>query len=77
MILLFITLLHSLTVHRVDIWNIIEAFRENGLNTLEPYTEVKVRSLSIQSHNTGREAACSGLQNNDGFCASGRETSHP
>ncbi|XP_042238714.1 dystrobrevin beta-like isoform X3 [Homarus americanus] len=32
-------------MHRVDIWNIIEAFRENGLNTLEPYTEVKVSRL--------------------------------
>ncbi|XP_071530699.1 dystrobrevin beta-like isoform X2 [Panulirus ornatus] len=32
-------------MHRVDIWNIIEAFRENGLNTLEPHTEVKVSRL--------------------------------
>ena len=24
----------------VDIWNIIEAFRENGLNTLEPDSEL-------------------------------------
>ncbi|KAK3852954.1 hypothetical protein Pcinc_040481 [Petrolisthes cinctipes] len=32
-------------MHRVDIWNIIEAFRENGLNTLEPQTEVKVSRL--------------------------------
>ncbi|XP_068217091.1 dystrobrevin beta-like isoform X3 [Palaemon carinicauda] len=32
-------------MHLVDIWNIIEAFRENGLNTLEPYTEVKVSRL--------------------------------
>ncbi|XP_076028911.1 dystrobrevin beta-like isoform X4 [Oratosquilla oratoria] len=32
-------------MHFVDIWNIIEAFRENGLNTLEPYTEVKVSRL--------------------------------
>ncbi|XP_066977294.1 dystrobrevin beta-like isoform X18 [Macrobrachium rosenbergii] len=32
-------------MHLVDIWNIIEAFRENGLNTLEPHTEVKVSRL--------------------------------
>ena len=29
-------------MHLVDIWNIIEAFRENGLNTLDPGTDVKV-----------------------------------
>ena len=30
----------SLTVDQVDIWNIIECFRENGLNTLEADTEL-------------------------------------
>lgn len=29
----------------VDIWNVIEAFRENGLNTLEPQSEVSVARL--------------------------------
>lgn len=32
-------------VHLVDIWNVIEAFRENGLNTLEPQNEVSVSRL--------------------------------
>nr|CAD7396693.1 unnamed protein product [Timema cristinae] len=32
-------------LHVVDIWNVIEAFRENGLNTLEPQTEVNVSRL--------------------------------
>ena len=32
-------------VHSVDIWNVIEAFRENGLNTLEPQAEVNVSRL--------------------------------
>lgn len=32
-------------VHLVDIWNVIEAFRENGLNTLEPQHEVSVARL--------------------------------
>lgn len=32
-------------VHAVDIWNVIEAFRENGLNTLEPQAEVNVSRL--------------------------------
>ena len=27
-------------LHHIDIWNMIEAFRENGLNTLEPGTMV-------------------------------------
>lgn len=26
----------------IDIWNVIEAFRENGLNTLESHIEVNV-----------------------------------
>lgn len=34
-----------LAVHLVDIWNVIEAFRENGLNTLEPTNEVSVARL--------------------------------
>lgn len=34
-----------ITVHLIDIWNVIEAFRENGLNTLEPTTEVSVARL--------------------------------
>jgi hypothetical protein len=34
-----------LPVHLVDIWNVIEAFRENGLNTLEPTNEVSVARL--------------------------------
>lgn len=29
----------------MDIWNVIEAFRENGLNTLEPQNEVSVARL--------------------------------
>ena len=29
----------------MDIWNIIEAFRENGLNTLDPHTEVNMSRL--------------------------------
>lgn len=32
-------------MHIVDIWNVIEAFRENGLNTLEPQSEVSVARL--------------------------------
>lgn len=32
-------------LHLVDIWNVIEAFRENGLNTLEPANEVSVARL--------------------------------
>ncbi|XP_046677338.1 dystrobrevin beta-like isoform X2 [Homalodisca vitripennis] len=34
-------------LHSVDIWNVIEAFRENGLNTLEPQTEVNVSRLEM------------------------------
>ena len=30
----------TISVLVVDIWNIIEAFRENGLNTLEPDSEL-------------------------------------
>ncbi|KAF4520539.1 hypothetical protein B566_EDAN008738 [Ephemera danica] len=32
-------------LHAVDIWNVIEAFREHGLNTLEPQAEVNVSRL--------------------------------
>lgn len=38
-------LILPIAVHAVDIWNVIEAFRENGLNTLEPQTEVNVSRL--------------------------------
>lgn len=33
------------TVHLVDIWNVIEAFRENGLNTMDLNTEFTVARL--------------------------------
>lgn len=32
-------------LHNVDIWNAIETFRENGLNTLDPNAEVNVSRL--------------------------------
>ncbi|XP_026466491.1 dystrobrevin beta-like [Ctenocephalides felis] len=32
-------------LHMVDIWNVIEAFRENSLNTLDPQMEVNVSRL--------------------------------
>lgn len=32
-------------VHLVDIWNMIEAFRDNGLNTLDHTTEISVSRL--------------------------------
>ncbi|EDW77098.2 uncharacterized protein Dwil_GK22187 [Drosophila willistoni] len=35
----------STNLHLVDIWNVIEAFRENGLNTLEQQSEVSVARL--------------------------------
>lgn len=38
-------LYYIFSVHLVDIWNVIEAFRENGLNTLEPQSEVSVARL--------------------------------
>nr|XP_018904792.1 PREDICTED: dystrobrevin beta-like isoform X2 [Bemisia tabaci] len=34
-------------LHMIDIWNVIEAFRENGLNTLEAQTEVNVSRLEL------------------------------
>uniref|UniRef100_A0A672IA78 Dystrobrevin, alpha n=1 Tax=Salarias fasciatus TaxID=181472 RepID=A0A672IA78_SALFA len=33
------------SVHLVDIWNVIEAFRENGLNAMEPGGELSVARL--------------------------------
>lgn len=35
----------SFSVHNVDIWNVIEAFRENALNTLEPSSTLNVTRL--------------------------------
>lgn len=32
-------------MHLVDIWNVIEAFRENGLNTMDPQSDVSVARL--------------------------------
>ncbi|KAB0360107.1 hypothetical protein FD754_004263, partial [Muntiacus muntjak] len=32
-------------IHLVDIWNMIEAFRDNGLNTLDHSTEISVSRL--------------------------------
>ncbi|XP_078396695.1 dystrobrevin alpha isoform X18 [Cetorhinus maximus] len=32
-------------LHLVDVWNIIEAFRENGLNTMDPNAELSVARL--------------------------------
>ncbi|KAF4795218.1 dystrobrevin beta-like protein [Turdus rufiventris] len=32
-------------IHLVDIWNMIEAFRDNGLNTLDHSTEINVSRL--------------------------------
>lgn len=33
------------TVHLVDVWNMIEAFRDNGLNTLDHSAEINVSRL--------------------------------
>lgn len=33
------------TVHLVDIWNVIEALRENSLNNLDPSVELNVARL--------------------------------
>ncbi|GLV39609.1 Dystrobrevin [Carabus blaptoides fortunei] len=35
----------KVSLHAVDIWNVIEAFREHGLNTLEPASELSVARL--------------------------------
>lgn len=32
-------------MHLVDIWNVIEAFRENGLNTMDAQSDVSVARL--------------------------------
>lgn len=32
-------------VHSIDIWNVIESFRENGLNTLEHQSEINITRL--------------------------------
>lgn len=37
----------KISVHLVDIWNIIESFRENGLNAVESTTEVKVSRIEL------------------------------
>lgn len=46
------------TVHTIDIWNVIEAFRENGLNAIEPQTDVSVARfealLSSLYHNLNK-----------------------
>ncbi|GBM05106.1 Dystrobrevin beta [Araneus ventricosus] len=34
-----------ISLHLVDIWNVIEAFRENGLNSLEPRMEINIPRL--------------------------------
>lgn len=34
-----------LAVHLVDVWNMIEAFRDNGLNTLDHNAEINVSRL--------------------------------
>lgn len=31
----------------VDLWNVIEGFRENGLNGLDPYSIITVPKLGI------------------------------
>lgn len=40
-----ITLLFFFSVHSVDIWNVIEAFREQGLHAMEPSQELSVARL--------------------------------
>lgn len=32
-------------MHSIDIWNVIESFRENGLNTLEHQSEINITRL--------------------------------
>ncbi|XP_015909850.1 dystrobrevin beta isoform X2 [Parasteatoda tepidariorum] len=34
-----------ISLHLVDIWNVIEAFRENGMNSLEPRIEINIPRL--------------------------------
>lgn len=40
-----VTLPYLCAVHLVDIWNVIEALRENALNNLDPNTELSVARL--------------------------------
>ena len=40
-------LLFAFPVHLVDIWNVIEAFRENGLNTMDLNAELSVARLEV------------------------------
>lgn len=35
------------TVHLVDIWNVIEAFRENGINTMDLNADLSVARLEV------------------------------
>lgn len=48
----------KLYLHTIDIWNVIEAFRENGLNAIEPQTDVSVARfealLSSLYHNLNK-----------------------
>lgn len=41
----FSSLPSTLTVHLVDVWNMIEAFRDNGLSTLDHNAEINVSRL--------------------------------
>lgn len=34
-------------LHSIDIWNVIESFRENGLNTLEHQSEINITRLEV------------------------------
>lgn len=34
-------------VHLVDIWNVIEAFRENGINTMDLNADLSVARLEV------------------------------
>uniref|UniRef100_A0A8D8MEQ9 Dystrobrevin beta n=1 Tax=Cacopsylla melanoneura TaxID=428564 RepID=A0A8D8MEQ9_9HEMI len=48
----------KLYLHTIDIWNVIEAFRENGLNAIEPQSDVSVARfetlLSSLYHNLNK-----------------------
>lgn len=45
---LYAVLYHScFSVHLVDIWNVIEAFRESGLNTMDLNAELTVARLEV------------------------------
>lgn len=43
--LITVGLFAPLAVHLVDVWNMIEAFRDNGLNTLDHSAEINVSRL--------------------------------